>query len=108
MDINKITKIASKHELDIIYKDNNILINSYKDNEKYKLFVIEDNLDKKKFYRYFIDELLKNIKTKYFFNQLIEDTDGYSELFEDLSYLTKKYGNLFKEDKWFSATLNIL
>ncbi len=92
MNIKKLKEIADRHELDVIDKDGCLLLNSYKTYDRYKAFYIEENSEKIKFYKEFIDELIKNIRTRDFFKQVLNDTEGYANLFEDLAFLIREYG----------------
>lgn len=98
MDIKRLKQIADRHELDIIDKNECILLNSYKSQDKYKIFSVENKDTQKSFYIEFINELIKNVRSKDLFNNIIEDTKGYKDLFLDLGYLSEQYGNLFKGD----------
>ena len=98
MDIKKLKQIADRHELDIIDKNECLLLNSYKNQDKYKIFSVENKETQKNFYIEFINELIKNVRSKDLFNNIIEDTKGYKDLFLDLGYLSEQYGNLFKGD----------
>lgn len=93
MDIKKLIEIAQRHELNIIETDEGLLANSYKQPDKYKFFNISNKVA---FYKYFIDQLLINIKYKNFYKQVSEDVEGYSELFNDLAYLIRESGHMFK------------
>ena len=57
MDIKKLKQIADRHELDIIDKNECILLNSYKNQDKYKIFSVENKETQKNFYIEFINEL---------------------------------------------------
>lgn len=98
MDIKKLKQIADRHELDIIDKNECLLLNSYKNQDKYKIFYVENKETQKNFYIEFINELIKNVRSKDLFKNIIEDTQGYKDLFLDLGYLSEQYGNLFKGD----------